>query len=154
MGGFQIKKLNERGATLVEVAITVGLFLFLIIGGIDLSRLYFASHTLYHVLAEASRNTVILTATVQEEDTVTSDLRADIAVIANKFGLAVEDSDIVICPFDNLAPECNTATLPSGYFSVFVKKEIDVISPSLPFYARAKTMARFQSTVLPSAPVT
>ncbi len=141
---------NERGATMVEVAMTIGLFFLLIVGALDFTRLYFTSHTLSHVLAEASRNTVILTATVQNENTVKAELRADIMVLANRFGVELDDTDIVICLFNDTSTFCSSKDLPNNYFSVFASKEIDIIGSGFPFYAKAQTMARFQSNIIES----
>jgi len=101
-----------RGATMVEFAMVVPLFVLLLLGIIDFGRYFFAQHTLQFATREGTRLALVGGTLADEHGIPLSRLDSIIKKIKDNAGLAINPSEISISIFP-INPA--TYTDPSGW---------------------------------------
>lgn len=120
---------SETGAVMMEAAVTLPCFLFIVLVAIDLARIAYVAASLQYCTFRAVRWSSVYDTdgTVTRED----QLKAQIQTQATSFGLAVDPNLITICstPY----PTCGTSTAggPGQFFWVRVQKNLEAITPGI-----------------------
>ena len=98
---------NERGATLVEHAIALPLFLLFLIISCDLMRVSYNALTLQFVVERTMREASLGTMTA-------NNILQEVTTRANKLGVPLSNSDISLCPANVASSSCSGVTTGSS----------------------------------------
>ena len=97
----------ERGATMVEMCIGIGILLFFLLAAAEMLRLSYVSLTLQFAASRAIRQTVLGPPTALPTGLTFLNLIEDNAIaISSNLGVSLNRSSISICPKSNL--NCST----------------------------------------------